>query len=99
MKRVLGWTAGLVLPAAVVLLLSGASVSREQQDLLWHDRNLGKAFYENPTTQKETVAEFKKARADDFPEDAAHREYREEYNTRPALRLLRPLAAADGGGR
>jgi len=34
-----------------------------------------------------------------FPEDAAHREYREKYNTRPALRLLRPLAAADGGGR
>ena len=34
-----------------------------------------------------------------FPDDAAHREYRKEYNTRPALQLLRPLAAADGGGR
>jgi Tfp pilus assembly protein PilF len=27
-----------------------------------------------------------------FPEDSAHRQYREFYNTRPALRLLRPLA-------
>ncbi len=26
-----------------------------------------------------------------FPEDARHREYRKKYNTRPALRLLRPL--------
>jgi tetratricopeptide (TPR) repeat protein len=26
-----------------------------------------------------------------FPSDQAHRQYREEYNTRPALRLLRPL--------
>jgi hypothetical protein len=26
-----------------------------------------------------------------FPEDAEHRRYRQEYNTRPALRLIRPL--------
>ena len=26
-----------------------------------------------------------------FPDDAEHRDYRERYNTRPALRLLRPL--------
>jgi tetratricopeptide (TPR) repeat protein len=26
-----------------------------------------------------------------FPDDASHREYREKYNTRPALRLIRPL--------
>lgn len=26
-----------------------------------------------------------------FPDDAAHEKYRREYNTRPALRLLRPL--------
>ena len=30
--------------------------------------------------------------AEQFPDDALHREYRETYNTRPALRLLRPLA-------
>src|SRR5262249_35076069 len=29
-----------------------------------------------------------------FPNDARHLRYRAEYNTRPALRLLRPLAAA-----
>jgi tetratricopeptide (TPR) repeat protein len=26
-----------------------------------------------------------------FPDDAAHRQYQKQYNTRPALRLLRPL--------
>ncbi len=31
------------------------------QDRLWHLRNLGKAFYENPTTQKEAVEEFRQA--------------------------------------
>ena len=30
-------------------------------DQLWHYRNLGKAFYENPTTQQQAVDEFKKA--------------------------------------
>ena len=28
-----------------------------------------------------------------YPEDAAHRRYLAEYNTRPALRLLQPLAS------
>ena len=27
-----------------------------------------------------------------FPQDAAHRRYLSEYLTRPALRLIRPLA-------
>jgi tetratricopeptide (TPR) repeat protein len=30
-----------------------------------------------------------------FPDDAAHRRWRQTYNTRPALRLLRPLVAVD----
>jgi hypothetical protein len=30
-----------------------------------------------------------------FPDDVAHRLYRERYNTRPALRLLRPLAVPE----
>jgi hypothetical protein len=34
-----------------------------------------------------------------FPDDELHRRYREEYNTRPALRLLRPLAEISGGVR
>ena len=33
------------------------------QSQLWHHRNLGKAFYENPTTQQEAVDEFRKALA------------------------------------
>jgi hypothetical protein len=33
-----------------------------------------------------------------FPDDALHREYRERYNTRPALRLLRPLTTAVPSG-
>jgi len=32
-----------------------------------------------------------------FPDDPAHRRYRAEYNTRPALRLIRPLAEGRGG--
>src|SRR5712664_3262542 len=72
MQRVFGYIAGIVLPAAVLLLLHGASASREQQDLLWRHRNLGKAFYENPTTQKEAVIEFKQA-LDVAPESARER--------------------------
>ena len=30
-----------------------------------------------------------------FPDDAAHRRYREQYNTRPALRLIRPLGGTN----
>lgn len=29
-----------------------------------------------------------------YPDDAVHNQYRREYNTRPALRLIRPLVAA-----
>ncbi len=35
-----------------------------------------------------------------FPDDEVHREYLKRYNTRPALRLVRPLvAAASGNGK
>jgi len=33
-----------------------------------------------------------------FPDDALHRRYREHYNTRPALRLLRPLTLLTTSG-
>src|SRR5690242_13669109 len=72
MKRVLACISGIVLSAAVLLLLHGASASRQQQDLLWRHRNLGKAFYENPTTQKEAVIEFKQA-LDVAPDSARER--------------------------
>jgi len=43
----------------VVLLLSSAGPSSERD--LWRHRNLGKAFYETPTTVNEAPAELKKA--------------------------------------
>ena len=51
-----------VLPAAAVLLLLSAH-KPSRDDLLSQHRNLGKAFYENPTTQKQAVAEFRDALA------------------------------------
>ena len=54
---------------ALAFLVSGAS---PYQDKLWHLRNLGKAFYENPTTQREAVAEFKQA-LDLAPDSARER--------------------------
>jgi len=49
---------GLVL-ACVAVLQSSYRPSHE--DLLWQHRNLGKAFYENPTTLKQAVEEFRAA--------------------------------------
>src|ERR1043165_8284423 len=50
----------LAVPAAVLVLMQ-AQPSSSRQDQLAQHRNLGKAFYENPTTQAEAVTEFKKA--------------------------------------
>lgn len=44
-------------------LLLHAQMSSANEARLWHHRNLGKAFYENPTTQKQAVTEFKQALA------------------------------------
>src|SRR3979490_2216654 len=43
------------------LCLLGAQTSVQLQERLWQHRNLGKAFYENPTTQAQAVEEFRKA--------------------------------------
>ena len=46
----------------VAALLAGSPAAQENgSDAVWHHRNLGKAFYENPTTQLQAVDEFKKA--------------------------------------
>jgi tetratricopeptide (TPR) repeat protein len=50
---------GLIAVCAAAFLTAAASPSAE--DRLEQNRNLGKAFYENPTTATEAVAEFKKA--------------------------------------
>ncbi|HKW99226.1 MAG TPA: FG-GAP-like repeat-containing protein [Bryobacteraceae bacterium] len=88
MKTLYWCLPGLAVLVAALLLLSGADSSQHQADLLWHYRNLGKAFYENPTTQKEAVAEFKKAL--DLAPDSA----RERLNY--GLALLRAGQTKDG---
>jgi hypothetical protein len=48
----------------VFVLASGLAISDNAADLrdrLWHHRNLGKAYYENPMTQLKAVDEFKQA--------------------------------------
>ncbi|MBI3279540.1 MAG: VCBS repeat-containing protein, partial [Acidobacteria bacterium] len=53
------WFAGVC--ALGLLLLLGADSSASREEELARHRNLGKAFYENPTTQKEAVEELRKA--------------------------------------
>ncbi len=60
----------LVVPFAVAVLavLAAGAIARgasssaaAEPEALWQHRNLGKAFYENPTTQAQAVEELKKA--------------------------------------
>ncbi|HTT65187.1 MAG TPA: FG-GAP-like repeat-containing protein [Bryobacteraceae bacterium] len=51
----------VILAVAAWVLLFGADASRIEQDRIGRFRNLGKAFYENPTMQAQAVDEFKKA--------------------------------------
>ena len=62
--------------------------ARLQEDKLWRHRNLGKAFYENPTTQTQAVAEFKAAL------DLAPNSARERLNY--GLALLRAGKTEEG---
>src|SRR5437870_9966223 len=41
--------------------LVSAQTTASIEERLWQHRNLGKAFYENPTTQAQAVEEFRKA--------------------------------------
>ena len=56
--------AAIVVPAVVcaaALWLGRAETSLPQEEALWRHRNLGKAFYETPTTVAQSVDELKKA--------------------------------------
>jgi Tfp pilus assembly protein PilF len=55
------WRVLCVTGLGAFLLLRGAATNSSLEDRLARFRNLGKAFYENPTTQVEAVAEFRKA--------------------------------------
>ncbi len=57
MKR-FGWITVLVLLAAAGSAWIARAQGNRNQERLWQYRNIGKAFYENPTTQKEAVKEF-----------------------------------------
>ncbi|MEX2261885.1 MAG: tetratricopeptide repeat protein [Bryobacteraceae bacterium] len=62
----------LTTAAVAVFLMVGSPDAGPAEDRLWHHRNLGKAFYENPTTQIQAVDEFKKA-LDLAPDSARER--------------------------
>src|SRR5882724_4589382 len=72
----------------VVLCAAAMSQAPDTEERLARFRNLGKAFYENPTTQTEAVAEFKKAL------DLAPNSIREKLNY--GLALLRAGKVDDG---
>ena len=74
------WRLAAVLPLILLAVLFAADPPNTAERLEQH-RNLGKAFYENPTTQAEAVAEFKAALA------LAPRSNREKLNY--GLALLR----------
>ncbi|HME05681.1 MAG TPA: FG-GAP-like repeat-containing protein, partial [Bryobacteraceae bacterium] len=73
---------------ALFMFLSSILSAQGIEARLWHYRNLGKAFYENPTTQTQAVGEFKKAL------DLAPTSIREQVNY--GLALLRAGDTAHG---
>src|SRR5580700_579298 len=65
--------------AALVLWLAPHPISAAENPAIDRHRNLGKAFFENPTTHIEAIAEFKKAL------DLAPNSVREKLNYALAL--------------
>lgn len=97
MKRFAFAFAPWILGAAVLSAISAMSAmtamaapetAPSRDELLWHHRNLGKAFYENPTTQYQAVTEFKAAL------DLAPDSVRERVNY--GLALLKAGKTAEG---
>src|SRR5215475_4770747 len=79
--------AGVAAAATAVWAFQGAQ-DIQKREALAQARNLGKAFYENPTTQLQAVGEFKKAL--DLNPDSA----RERINY--GLALLRAAKTPEG---
>ena len=88
MNRIRAGIGVATLSVAALVLLSGADASRVEQDRIGRLRNLGKAFYENPTTLPQAVNEFKKAL------DVAPNSAREHVNY--GLALLRAGKTKEG---
>lgn len=74
--------------AAIAIWLSPRPISAADNAALEHHRNLGKAFFENPTTHVEAIVEFKKAL------DLAPGSTREKLNY--ALALIHGNRAPEG---
>ena len=56
-----GWLASLAPLGLGLLLLAAADSSKVEVEKLAHTRNLGKAYFENPTNKKQAVEELRKA--------------------------------------
>jgi predicted Zn-dependent protease len=82
------FVAVLAAVAVCALLFLRAAEPAAVDERLMRHRNLGKAFYENPTTQNEAVEEFRKALA------LAPNSARERLNF--GLALLRAGKTAEG---
>jgi hypothetical protein len=78
---------------------ANAAPAFDVENQLFIDRNLGKAFYENPTTQAEAVAEFKKAL--DLKPDSVREQLNyalallRDAKTQPAVALLQKVQKED----
>src|SRR5215472_1711724 len=86
LSSIRAWIAAAIICGLAWVVTAQRSASND--DRLWHYRNLGKAFYENPTTQEQSVAEFKKAL------DLAPNSNREKLNF--ALALMHAGKQAEG---
>src|SRR5690348_4855988 len=86
--RLRSWLRPLILLVCVLAALVFAQRTPSDQVKLQQLRNLGKAFYENPTTQKEAAEQFRQALA------MAPSSAREQLNY--GLALLR-AADTEGG--
>src|SRR3954453_814836 len=82
------FVAVVVAVVACAFVILRAAGPERTEDRLDRFRNLGKAFYENPTTQNEAVEEFRKALA------LAPQSARERLNY--GLALLREGKTAEG---
>jgi len=82
------WISALIGVAVGAILFVRAAAPTVTEERLARYRNLGKAFYENPTTQNEAVEEFRKALA------LAPNSARERLNY--GLALLRAGKTAEG---
>jgi tetratricopeptide (TPR) repeat protein len=76
------------LAPALLAFVFWSQAADPNEERLWRHRNLGKAFYENPTTQVQAVDEFKKAL------DLAPNSRREQLNY--GLALLRGGKTKEG---